>query len=223
MKTCFKKFSILFSMVCIALLFSGLDCFAGSEDKPIVIRKEIDAQNYSDSHSTIVNKVKSEHKKQTLSPKSDTAGLRNETKVDAGGAKLRIAASKSIRQKIKPYVAADKIDPFKPIFLSKSKKKEDDAAPTHVIDDSRDKGPLENFELSQLKLTGIICASDRNIALVQEASGRGYVINEGTRIRTKGGKVAAVLKDKVIVGEKMRDIKGNIFIRKTELKLKKKL
>ena len=226
MKTYFKKFSILFSIVCIALLFNGLDSFAGSEDKPIIIRKKIDAQNYSNSRPAIVNNVKSEHKKQTFSPKSDIAKLRNENKVTADDAKLRAAASVATRQKIKPYVPADKVDPFEPLFLSKSKKKQDvqdDAAPTHVIDEGHDKGPLENFELSQLKLTGIICASDRNIALVQEASGKGYVINKGTRIGTKGGKVSDILKDKIIVGEKMRDNKGNLFIRKTELKLTKKL
>ena len=121
------------------------------------------------------------------------------------------------------YDATSKIDPFKPLFISKSNKKEDKAAPAYVVDEHRDKGPLENFELSQLKLTGIVSASDRKMALVQEASGRGYVIHKGTRIGTKGGKVADILKDRVIVGEKMRDVKGNLFIRKTELKLNKKI
>ncbi len=92
-----------------------------------------------------------------------------------------------------------------------------------MVDEHRDKGPLENFELSQLKLTGIVSASDRKMALVQEASGRGYVIHKGTRIGTKGGKVADILKDRVIVGEKMRDVKDNLFMRKTELKLNKKI
>jgi len=223
MKTYFQKSLFLVSVTFIIMLLNGPGGVAGSVGEPIVIRKKIDVRNYSNSHSASVNDAKSEHRKQTPSPKSDIAELQNENKVDTDYAKIRSAASKITRRKIKPYDAASKIDPFKPLFISKSNKKEDNAAPTYVVVEQRDKGPLENFELNQLKLTGIIRTTDKNIALVQEASGRGYVIQKGTRIGTKGGKVADILKDRIIVGEKMRDIKGNICIQKIELKLNKKI
>ena len=61
--------------------------------------------------------------------------------------------------------------------------------------------PLQKADLSQLKLVGIICASSGNRAMVEEASGRGYVIKKGTFIGINCGKVGRILKDRVIVNE----------------------
>jgi len=65
-----------------------------------------------------------------------------------------------------------------------------------------------------------ILAASGNKALVQEASGRGHVISEGTYIGIHGGKVSAVLKNKVIIEEKMKDVSGRLFLQKTELKIR---
>jgi hypothetical protein len=56
-------------------------------------------------------------------------------------------------------------------------------------------------DLSQLKLVGIIRASSGNRAMVEEASGRGYVIKKGTFIGINCGRVGQILKDRVIVDE----------------------
>lgn len=61
--------------------------------------------------------------------------------------------------------------------------------------------PLQKADLSQLKLVGIIRASSRNRAMVEEASGRGYVIEKGTFIGINCGRVGRILKDRVIVNE----------------------
>lgn len=61
--------------------------------------------------------------------------------------------------------------------------------------------PLQKADLSQLKLVGIICASSGNRAMVEEASGRGYVIEKGTFIGINCGRVGRILKDRVIVNE----------------------
>jgi type IV pilus assembly protein PilP len=78
---------------------------------------------------------------------------------------------------------------------------------------------LEKIDLSQLKVTGVILAASGNRALVREASGRGHVISKGTPIGTHGGRVAGVLKDKVIVKERMKDLRGRFFFQEKELKL----
>ena len=87
------------------------------------------------------------------------------------------------------------------------------------VQDQRNRKNLRN--MAQLELTAIILAASGNKALVREASGRGHVISEGTYIGTHRGRVADVLKDKVIVKEKMIDLKGRFFFQKTELKLNK--
>lgn len=79
--------------------------------------------------------------------------------------------------------------------------------------------PLERMDLAQLRLTGIMRAPGRIQALVEEASGKGYVIGEGTYIGNKGGHVSKILPDRVIVEEKYLDIYGKIAVREKELKL----
>jgi len=75
--------------------------------------------------------------------------------------------------------------------------------------------------LSQLKLVGIILAPSGNRALVQEASGKGYIIKKGTYIGTNAGKVVEIEKEKVVVEEELTDIVGNLQLQKKELHLPK--
>ena len=126
-----------------------------------------------------------------------------------------------IETKIEPvYDPKEKIDPFEPLFEETPKTKT--ASATYADTDHKPTTDIEKIDLSQLRLAGITLAASGNKALVQEASGRGHVISKGTRIGTHGGWVSAVLKDKVIVKEKMKDIRGKFFFQKTELKIRNK-
>lgn len=114
------------------------------------------------------------------------------------------------------YNPEGKTDPFKPLFQEKPelprKKKLKRRTP---------RTPLEKLSLSQLKLTAIILAPSGNRALVQEASGKGYVIRNGTYIGLDGGKVVDIEKGRVIIEEEIEDIIGKLTTRKRELKLPK--
>lgn len=81
--------------------------------------------------------------------------------------------------------------------------------------------PLEKVDLSQLKLTGIIRSKDGNKALIEESSGKGYIITKGTFIGINSGKVTDILKDRVIVEEEVEDILGNWVVRTREMVLQK--
>jgi type IV pilus assembly protein PilP len=82
--------------------------------------------------------------------------------------------------------------------------------------------PLEMIDLNQLKLTAIIMSSSGgNKALVEEASGKGYVIEQGTPLGTKWGKVLEIKKDMVIVDEQEESVTGEITIQRKEMKLQK--
>jgi type IV pilus assembly protein PilP len=76
-------------------------------------------------------------------------------------------------------------------------------------------------DLSQIKLTGIIRASSGNKAMVEEASGKGYIIVKGTYIGIHSGRVIQILNDRVIVEEEVEDSLGNLTIQKRELKFQK--
>jgi type IV pilus assembly protein PilP len=115
-----------------------------------------------------------------------------------------------------PYNPEGKIDPFKPLFKEKPDLPEKRSRPKRIP-----RTPLERVALSQLKLTAIIMAPSGNRALVQEASGKGYVIENGTYIGLNAGKVVEIQKDRVIIEEEVEDIVGKLIKRKQQLKLPK--
>jgi type IV pilus assembly protein PilP len=116
------------------------------------------------------------------------------------------------------YNPAGKIDPFEPLFRDKP-------SPEKVKKSKRKRRvprtPLERIDISQLKLVGIILAASGNRALVEESSGKGYVIKKGTYIGTNAGKVTAIEKEAVIVEEEYEDVFGKLKVQKKEIKLPK--
>ena len=73
--------------------------------------------------------------------------------------------------------------------------------------------------MSQLRLTAVLRSQTKTRALVQETSGKGYVINEGAFIGNKGGQVSKIFKDRIMVEEKYLDVFGKISVREREMKL----
>ena len=124
------------------------------------------------------------------------------------------ARSSSMQSPI--YDPKGKLNPFEPLFkkptvaLKKSKRKK-----------RTPRTPLERIDISALKLVAIVMASSGNRALVEESSGKGYVIKKGTYMGTNAGKVVKIDKDKVIVAEEYEDYRGKIIVRNKEIKLPK--
>lgn len=121
---------------------------------------------------------------------------------------------------VKPYNPAGKVDPFEPLF-----RKKESAGPQPEVPVKRKKRiphtPLEKVDLSQLKLTAIIRAPEGNRALVEEASGKGYIISVGTYIGNHGGRVKEILPDRVIVNEEIENAFGKVKEVTRQLKLQK--
>jgi len=112
------------------------------------------------------------------------------------------------------YIARGKIDPFEPLFKDTLvfKKKKKKRIP---------RTPLEKLSLGQLKLVAIIRAPSGNKALVEESSGKGYVIKKGTYIGLNSGKIIEIEKDNIIIEEEIQNVQGNMEVRQIELKLQK--
>ena len=64
-------------------------------------------------------------------------------------------------------------------------------------------------------------ASSGNRALVEESSGKGYVIKKGTYIGINSGKVIKIIKEKVVVEEEFEDVFGKTKLHQREIKLPK--
>jgi type IV pilus assembly protein PilP len=120
-----------------------------------------------------------------------------------------------------PYNPKGKVDPFAPLLRDESAAVK--AGQLRVKDDpKRAKTPLEKFDLGQLKLTAIIEApASRNRAVFEEASGKGYIITEGTYIGLNSGKVVGIEADKVLIEEEFEDIYGKTITQKKEITLPK--
>jgi type IV pilus assembly protein PilP len=119
-----------------------------------------------------------------------------------------------------PYNPKGKVDPFAPLLQDESVAAAAGKL-TAKSDPSRPKTPLEKIDLGQLKLVAIVTAPDGNRALVEEASGKGYIIKEGTYIGLNSGKVVGIKGDKVLIEEEFEDIYGKTVMKKKEITLPK--
>ena len=96
------------------------------------------------------------------------------------------------------YTSIGKRDPFKSYFDSfKEKQKK-----------NRQLGPLEKFDLDQLKLVGIISGISSPRALIEDPKGKGYIVRQGTRIGKNRGKIKQIKNNQVTVVEEYRDFSG---------------
>jgi len=204
----------IISLLCVVTIFSVFQnsyARAGTSNKPVVIRKKILVQDQK--NRTNFRNATPDRQVKVLKPKSDISIiLESSEQKDIGAADTKFS-----RHVAPVYDPTNKIDPFEPLFEETPEIKS--GSPQHA--DVAGNTPLEKIDLSQLKLTGIILAASGNKALVRVASGRGHVISEGTPLGTHGGRVASVLKDKVVVKERMKDINERFFFQETELKLNK--
>ncbi len=117
------------------------------------------------------------------------------------------------------YVAKSMVDPFKPLIQEKKeipapeiKKPE---KPQRILT------PLEKMELSQIKLSAVVIMGDRRIAMVEEATGKGYEVGIGTYMGKNQGQVVDITFDTVVVKEIVTDYKGNHTERLQEIKMQK--
>jgi len=117
-------------------------------------------------------------------------------------------------KKMKPsgyiYDPTGKPDPFKPFILEIKRTKEEA---------DKTLQPLQRYELSQLKLVGIIWNIDNPRAVVEDSAGKGYIISKGSFIGSKQGKVTDILKDEVVIAEESADIFGETKTRSIRIKL----
>ena len=104
---------------------------------------------------------------------------------------------------------ASQRDPFRPLTMktkTNSQQKEN-------------LSPLERFELSQLKIVGIVWDVKEPRAMIEDTAGLGYIVKVGTPIGSSEGRVKAIYRSEVVVEESYADIYGNKKKRDVSMKL----
>ena len=242
--------NIVIGILCLIQLIIGCGNKKEPPQKAVVVSKKIVAK--SNAVSAPVQAPAIEAKKQVVSSQQPAAPVPSETltadKVKPGSARQadkqikgvsptgvqsgvpspaeQIIASVSQTEiaKMQPegtvgYNPEGKIDPFAPLF-----KDGITSGPEKQNKERRiPRTPLEMVDLGQLKLVAIMHAKSGNKALVEEASGKGYIVAKGTYMGMNSGRVVNILKDSIIIREEAENIMGKRIIQERELKRQKPL
>ncbi len=122
------------------------------------------------------------------------------------------------------YDPTGKPDPFKPLFVTGVERIAPRARAAKAKKPKLPLTPLQRVDLSQLKVVGVIVSPTGNKALVEEASGKGYIVSKGTYVGTNFGKVKQILRDRILVEEQEEDfLSGGSKPVTRELKLLRKV
>jgi Tfp pilus assembly protein PilP len=86
--------------------------------------------------------------------------------------------------------------------------------------DSTHSGPLEQYDLAQLALVGVVWDVGRARALVRDPSGMSYVVAAGARMGKNEGLVTQIQDNLVVVRERYVDLYGNESSQDVELRIR---
>jgi Tfp pilus assembly protein PilP len=94
--------------------------------------------------------------------------------------------------------------------------------PGPIIDPARQRGPLERFDLSALRLMGIVWGERGRRAVIRAPDGKGYFVMVGMYMGQNGGKVIAIEEDQLVIEERHRDQQGAIIGKTLTIQLRRK-
>lgn len=223
-----KQLKICINAVLILIVCSLLAC--GKEEPPApqpqAISKKITVDSQPKSAPTQAQPTQTATAKPSAAPASVTGKTPEAPAGDAAAESKpgdKPAPSELIKASMEiasTYNPEGKSDPFEPLF-----KEEPEPPQMEASDGTRTKRipqtPLERVALSQIKLSAIMRSSAGNRALVEDATGKGYVIKKGTYIGLNAGQVILIEKDRVIIEEEIENLMGELIVKNTELKLQK--
>ncbi len=116
------------------------------------------------------------------------------------------------------YRVEGRRDPFESLVKEKPKVK---VLKPH-FDAGRPRGPLERFDISALKLVGIVWGELGHRGLIRAPDNKGYFVTVGTYMGENGGQVVDVAPDRLVIEEKYKDTEGNIVGKTLDLPLRHK-
>ncbi len=148
-------------------------------------------------------------------------GITSATENDSSTPTLPPDEIQSIQETVNfEYQLEGRPDPFMPFIQPKVGARLD---MDEIVDDTGDV-PLTGmqiFEPGQLKLVGILETGGKKIAMVEDDTGKGYVINEGTLIGKKGVVSRITADNDVVITETARTRAGKEIVNTVVMRLNK--
>ena len=108
-------------------------------------------------------------------------------------------------------------DPFVPFI---SDKPEEGLGANDIVEGEEPLTGMQLFEPGQLTLVALVTTPDQKFAMVEDVSGKGYIIKEGTKIGRRGI-VQAIVPNKVIIEETATTRAGKKLTSETVMVLRK--
>lgn len=117
------------------------------------------------------------------------------------------------------YDPKGKTDPFKPLIVEKAEAAPAKPKPTSLEAALETATPLERVDLGQLKLVAVIWNISDPRGMVEDATGKGYILSVGTPIGKSRGKVTQINSSGIVVTERFEASAGKFKSREVTLKL----
>lgn len=178
-----------------AAIFLVVGCEQGAKNAPSV-------QDYEQKRAELVKK-KGAAGGTAVAQRGKGAAAESKSGPDGGG--LVSGASTY------SYDATDKRDPFRSFVID-----------AQMALSEHERGPLEQFDLSQLNLVAVVWDTGRPRALVTDPSGRGYVVQEGTPIGKNSGQVIRISDNTLLVKETYVDYLGAATTKEIQMRIRSK-
>ncbi len=106
------------------------------------------------------------------------------------------------------YDPENKTDPFRSFIRAAREGQEHSIA-----------SPLERFDLSQLRVTGIVWGRKQPRALVEDPAGKGYVVAVGMAIGKNHGRIIRIGDNQLVVKETYVDFRDQATTKEVEMHL----
>lgn len=84
----------------------------------------------------------------------------------------------------------------------------------------RSRGPLEQFDVSQLSVVAVVWRSENAQALIEDPSGMTYILGEGAKIGKNQGRVKRIADNLVVVKETYVDFSGEETTKDIEMRIR---
>ena len=115
------------------------------------------------------------------------------------------------------YQLEGRPDPFLPFITEKTTTNE---IADEIIEVEEELTGMRRFEPGQLKLVAVMFADSGKLAMVEDVTGKGYVLREGTEIG-KRGVVEEIRRHEVIIKETSRTRSGKEIVNYITMRLQK--
>ena len=116
------------------------------------------------------------------------------------------------------YQVDDRPDPFAPFVTGPAQT--NPVTPDEIIEEDEVLTGMQLFEPGQLTLVALMMTGGNAMAMVQDFTGRGYVIEEGMKIGRRGV-ITRISEDKVLIEETSRTRSGKVLKNEIAMVLKR--